>query len=158
MFILAWLVLFGLLAVFFNDWINDQHNPNQHPANRNSEDGPIEVVLRPNRHHHYIVNGLIEGTAVTFLLDTGATDVVIPEQLANRLKLKPGNKQFANTANGTITVYATQLEDINIGGIHLREIRASINPAMNGDVVLLGMSALRQIEFSQRGDTLILRQ
>lgn len=158
MFVLAWLVLFGLLAAFFSDWVSNQNNPNRHPQNQNSGKGQIEVILQPNRQHHYIVNGLIDGSAVTFLLDTGATDVVIPERLANRLSLKPGNRQFANTANGTITVYSTQLEDINIGGIHLRKVRASINPSMNGDVVLLGMSALRQIEFSQRGDTLILRQ
>jgi len=44
-----------------------------------------------------------------------------------------------------------------IGAIVLRGVRASINPAMQGNTVLLGMSALQHIEFTQRGDSLTLR-
>jgi aspartyl protease family protein len=157
MFVLAWLILFGLLAFYFNNWLAEQHNPNQSPsiqAGGNSK----EVVLQPNRQHHYVVSGAINGSQVVFLLDTGATDVVIPAALATRLKLKAGQKQYAHTANGTVAVYSTRINDINIGGIRFHNVTASINPGMAGDVILLGMSALRQIEFSQRGDTLILRQ
>ena len=157
MLILAWLVLFGLMAMFFDDWLGKQHNPNQNPVT-NTTSAVREVVLLPNRQHHYIVNGSINGKEVVFLLDTGATDVVVPEKLAQRLGLGSGQQRFANTANGTIVVYNTQLDLVQIGDIRLRDIRASINPAMSGDLVLLGMSALRQIEFSQQGDTLILRQ
>ena len=157
MFILAWVVLFGLMAMFFDDWLGNQHNPNQNPVT-NTTAAIREVILLPNRQHHYVVNGSINNTRVVFLLDTGATDVVVPQKLARKLGLKAGQKQYANTANGTIVVYNTQLDSVKIGDIHLRDIRASINPSMGEDVVLLGMSALRQIEFSQQGDTLILRQ
>ncbi len=157
MIILAWGVLFLLLALFFDDWLQEQQNPNQSPTSK-SNNGNIEVVLVPNRQHHYVVSGAINNQEVTFLLDTGATDVVVPSSLAQQLKLVAGRKQYANTANGTIGVYSTQLQSVTIGDIHLHNIQASINPGMDKGVVLLGMSALKQIEFTQRGDTLILRQ
>jgi aspartyl protease family protein len=156
MFVIAWLVLFGLLAAYFNEWLAEQYNPNQSPPAQTGSSK--EVILQPNRQHHYVVSGDINGSSVVFLLDTGATEVVIPAALATRLQLQAGQKQYAHTANGTVAVYSTQIDDINIGGIRFRNVKASINPGMAGEVILLGMSALRQIEFSQRGDTLILRQ
>lgn len=158
MFILAWLVLLLLLVLFFTDLLNDQQNPNQNPQIQSSLTGAKEVLLLPNQQHHYVVSGLINDYEVTYLLDTGATDVVVSLQLAKKIGLKPGRKQYANTANGTVAIYSTMLESVDIGGIQLHNITASINPGMTGEVVLLGMSALRQIEFTQRGDTLILRQ
>jgi aspartyl protease family protein len=62
------------------------------------------------------------------------------------------------TANGTIPVYLTTLDRIQIGKIVLYDVRASINPYMDEDEILLGMSFLRHLEFSQRDDQLILRQ
>ena len=158
MFILAWLVFFALLFMFFDDWLGEQLNPNQLPHSTTNQTGATEVVLMPNRQHHYVANGFINNHKVVFLLDTGATDVVIPISIANRIGLKGGRKQLASTANGTVTVASTELESVQIGGIQLHNIRASINPGMQQEVVLLGMSALRQIEFAQRGDALILRQ
>lgn len=157
MLVLAWLVLFGLLAIVFDDWLKNENNPNQLPVTY-TDGANREVILQPNRQHHYLVNGSINGQKVVFLLDTGATDVVIPQRLSNKLGLKPGQRQYAATANGTVSVFHTQLNSVAIGAIQLKDIRASINPGMDSEVVLLGMSALRQIEFSQRGDTLILRQ
>ncbi len=45
-----------------------------------------------------------------------------------------------------------------MGNIELRDVPAGIAPGMGMDQVLLGMSFLKHIEFTQRGDTLILRQ
>lgn len=157
MLVIAWLILFGLMALYFDDWLDDQANPNQDPQGV-SIGQAIEVALLPNQQHHYVVNGSINSHPATFLLDTGATDVVLPAQLANVIGLKRGRPQVANTANGRVTVYSTRLDSVTIADIHLTNIQASINPGMDGKTVLLGMSALRQIEFAQRGETLILRQ
>jgi len=158
MFVLAWGVLIALLVLFFNDWLTEQQNPNRQPHSGTSANGQIEVTLQANKQHHYVVNGAINGHEVVFLLDTGATDVVIPSAIAAAIGLRSGRKKFANTANGPVAVYATVLESVQVGDIKLSNITASINPGMQMNAVLLGMSALRQIEFTQRGDTLILRQ
>ena len=47
---------------------------------------------------------------------------------------------------------------LQLGDIQLREVAALITPGMEGHEVLLGMSALKQLEFTQKGGTLVLRQ
>lgn len=158
MFILAWAALILMMGFFFDEQLSQQQNPNQQPLSTINASGIREVILQPNKQHHYVLNGFINGQAVVFLLDTGATDVVVPQRLARKIGLKAGRKSYARTANGTIAVFGTMLASVKLGDIELTDIRASINPAMDSNVVLLGMSALKQIEFSQRGDTLILRQ
>ncbi|MGS2717760.1 retropepsin-like aspartic protease family protein [Eionea flava] len=157
MMILAWVVALGLLIFFFSQWEKKAYNPNQNP---DSQQSPTQnqVILKRNRFNHYVTQGKINGEEVTFLLDTGATDVVIPEVIARRLGLTKGAEQRASTANGIITVYNTRLDQLTIGHIVLRDVNASINPAMSNDSILLGMSALKKVEFTQRGDTLTLRQ
>jgi len=146
-----------LMTWFFGRLEERQHNPNQLPVST-TEAHWVEVVLNRNKAGHYVTSGTINGQAVEFLLDTGATDVVIPIGLANKLGLRSGHKSQAITANGTIVVYSTEIGQLSIGQINLTDIRASINPAMNTSGILLGMSALKQIEFIQRGNQLTLRQ
>lgn len=146
-----------LLTLIFDGFLSGQRNPNQQPVTRTTEGGNVEVVLESNRQGHYVATGRINQTGATLLLDTGATDVVVSEQLADKAGLERGAAMRATTANGLVTVYATVIDELILGAIELREVRASINPAMGGDTVLLGMSALRRVEFTQRGDNLILR-
>ena len=158
MFILAWLVAILLLVGFFSGILEKQENPNQKPITREGFAGQKEVVLQPNRQHHYLVNGRINGQQVVFLLDTGATHVAIPAKVAKKLSLVKGRSQIVITASGRSTAYQTNIHSLQIGNILLRDIHASINPDMPGEVILLGMSALRELEFTQTGDALILRQ
>ncbi len=158
MMILAWGTLIALLIFFFDDMLEKQFNPNQHPNSHITPGQRAEVILEANRQHHYVTGGTINGQPVVFMLDTGATDVAIPTSTANRLNLIPGRKSYANTANGTATIYSTQIDSLTIGDIKLTNVSAHISPGMDFDEILLGMSALKQIEFTQRGDTLILRQ
>jgi len=157
MIILAWCAVLGLLVLFFGHWESTAYNPNQTPSSQQSSTENT-VVLQRNRYHHYVTQGAINQTEVTFLLDTGATDVVIPEHIADDLGLQKGRQQQALTASGVITVYGTRLTQLAIGDITLNNVNASINPAMKNDEILLGMSALKSIEFTQRGDQLTLKQ
>ncbi len=92
------------------------------------------------------------------MLDTGATTVSVPAAVAHRLGLKRGPPVLSNTANGTITTYLTRLASVSVGDITLHNVKANINPHMGGNEVLLGMSFLKHLEFTQRGDTLTLKQ
>lgn len=74
------------------------------------------------------------------------------------LGLKRGRAVMVNTANGLTESYSTVIESLVLGDIRLHGVAAGIVPGMQGDEILLGMSALRQLDFSQQGGQLILRQ
>ena len=63
-----------------------------------------------------------------------------------------------STANGRTEGYRTRLNSVQLGDIRLRDVRAMVVPGLDGDQILLGMSALKQLEFTQRSGTLLLRQ
>ena len=157
MTILGWLMLLGLLTFYFSNYLERQNNPNQDLSLY--EAGDIkEVTLQRNRYGHYVASGLINHKPVTFILDTGATDISIPASVAKKMNLTTGVKNTVITANGQIDVYSTALERVNLGGIELYNVSANINPYMSGDEVLLGMSFLKHLEFTQKGEQLIIRQ
>ncbi|WP_217884371.1 retropepsin-like aspartic protease family protein [Thioflexithrix psekupsensis] len=158
MIAMAFIAILGLLSLFFDQVLEQRRNPNTQPTTAYHTDGYKEVVLIRNRSHHYLTTGQINGEDVLFLLDTGATVVSIPENVANRLNLKRGSPMLAQTANGTITTYQTQIDQVSIGDIRLHGVRASINPYMEGEEVLLGMSFLKQLTLIQEGNRLVLRQ
>jgi len=156
MIALAWLLLLAILTFGFNHYLEQQNNPNQAIPNR-WDNGIAEVRLKQNRHGHYVANGKINQIPVTFLLDTGATLISIPATIAQQLQLKKGYPSQSRTANGTITVYQTRLNSVSIGAIELNNIRASINPHMTGNEILLGMSFMRHLEMTQKGQELTLK-
>ena len=158
MYIGFWILLIGFMVMFFNRWLDHERNPNQQAATRVTSSGVREVVLKRNRMGHYNVTGSINGHTVEFMLDTGATDIAIPASVAQEIGLQRFGRLEFNTANGVAYGYATRLDQVRVGDIALHDLAASINPHMTDDVVLLGMSFLKKIEFTQRGDTLILRQ
>ena len=153
MALIASLMMLGLLTVFFNGNLDDRNNPN-----RQLQVAPgTELVLKRSSNGHYIFPGTINRQPVTFLLDTGATFVAIPAHLGERLGLEAGARQQTTTANGTIETRATRMGELAFGPFSLRDLPASLNPGMQDDFILLGMSVLRHLEFTQRGDTLVLR-
>ena len=154
---LAWMVLIVLGVVFFGDILDKQHNPNQ-SLHTSYGEGIKEVVLQRNKYGHYVTSGEINGQPVTFILDTGASGVAIPDAVARRLGLSRGRAFSTQTANGISTSYAANLELVSVGGITLKDVQAAISPGLQMEQVLLGMSFLKHIEFTQRGDSLILRQ
>ena len=158
MFILAWAVGLGMLSLLFSDILEQQRNPNRQLSTQQIDSGVLELKLQRNRYGHYLATGTINGQNVEFLLDTGASDVSVPAAVAQRVGLEPGNPKYYETANGLIKAYSTRIDTLGLDTIQLHQVRASINPHMEGETILLGMSALKQLEFTQRGDTLIIRQ
>lgn len=156
MLIFAWIAGLGLLALLFDDQLEQQFNPNRAPSSVTSQ-GVSEVRLKQNRGGHYVTSGLINNEPVTFLLDTGATHVAVPQRLAQRLSLIAGAKYPVQTANGIVQVAQTNIAQLSIGDIQLFDVQAAINPADQSDEILLGMSALKRLEFTQKGEWLILR-
>lgn len=158
MLIAMWIILLGLLTLLFGNLLDKQYNPNQQLASQQNTRGETEVRLQRNRFGHYVANGQINGQTVTFMLDTGATDISIPAPIAQELGLKRGRSAVYQTAKGPATVYTTELHQVSLGKIQLQRVRATINPHMNGEEILLGMSFLKHLDFEQKGDTLTLKQ
>jgi len=149
----ASLLMLGLFYLYFENSLQARNNPNQQLQIAPGS----ELVLKRSGDGHYVFPGTINGQPVTFLLDTGATLVSVPAHLADKLGLEAGAHQQSITANGTVATRATRVDALAFGPFDLRGVPASLNPGMGGDQVLLGMSVLKHLEFTQRGDTLVLR-
>jgi aspartyl protease family protein len=55
-------------------------------------------------------------------------------------------------------VWSTTIEELRLGDITFNNVSGTINPAMDPDMVLLGMSVLGQLDFSQQSGVLTLSQ
>ncbi|QIK39092.1 TIGR02281 family clan AA aspartic protease [Caldichromatium japonicum] len=155
----AWVSGLAFLVWWFDQWLEsvDNPNPNPNPLIYQTEGGGIEVVLKRNRAGHYVASGRINGEPVRFMIDTGATHVALPLDLARRLRLPLGPAETYQTANGPTRAWPTRLERLEIGSLVMQGVRASVLPNLT-DEVLLGMSVLKSLELIQRSDTLILRR
>lgn len=119
--------------------------------------GIIEVPRRFDGHYYLTLQ--LNSVDVEFIVDTGATDVVLTMQDARRVGLDPDNLAFsgqANTANGIVRTAFTRVDEVRLGDIIDRNLSISVNGGkMDGS--LLGMSYLRRFESIEiRGDKLLL--
>lgn len=156
MFLWAWLSFLLLATLWFDDLLMQQINPNTQPESYITAEG-AEVRLKRNSMGHYVTTGTINGHSVVFLLDTGATNVSVPARLAENLGLRPGRRVPVSTANGSIVVRTTVINSLSVGEIRLQNIAGNLNPGLADNKILLGMSALKNLEMIQRDDWLILR-
>lgn len=158
MLYLFWAAVLGIGTWFAQGFLDNKENPNQQLQTTINADGLKEVVLQRNAYGHYVSSGKINGVDVVFFLDTGASSISIPEHVAQKIGLERGVRYTVSTANGEADAYATQLDRVELGDIALNHLRGSINPNVDYDEILLGMSFLKHVEFTQKGRQLILRQ
>ena len=119
--------------------------------------GAAMVVLEQDRSGHYEAEGQINGQAVTFLVDTGATDVALPESIARALGLEFGPRVKVMTAAGPAGAWMTRLDEVSVGAIRRRNVRATITDGeFNG--ILLGMSFLKHYNLQQQDGRLVIRE
>ena len=111
------------------------------------EDGRAVEVPRGNDGHFHLTLRL-NGEPVDFLVDTGATDIVLSLQDAERIGLDPDNLAFlgsARTANGTVKTAFATVDEIAIGPVAFDRVRVAVNGGeMRGS--LLGMSFLSRFD------------
>jgi len=157
MIIALWLLLLGFGTWYAQGWL-ERRDRAQDPRISQAADGRESIELDADRWGHYQVAGEIDGQRVEFLVDTGATGISVPEGVAERLGLERGRGYPVSTANGSITVYSTRLAEVRVGNLRLQDVRAHINPGMDGEVALLGMCFLRNFELLQRADRLTIRE
>ncbi len=157
----AWIIFLLILAGVFDYLVSQRNNPNQNVVTNEYQLASglqKEIVLQRNAYGHYVSNGTINDQKVVFLLDTGASDIAIPEALAGNLGLTKNRRIVVRTANGNARAYRTRLTSVGIGDIKLYDLNATILTNMPGDEILLGMNFLKHFEITQKGKTLTIRQ
>lgn len=109
------------------------------------QDGSVITVPRSQDGHYYLTLE-VNGKSVRFIVDTGATEIVLSRNDAARIGLDVENLVYSSrafTANGIVQTAPVRLERIGFGGIEESGIRAVVN---NGEMSesLLGMSYLNR--------------
>lgn len=134
--------------------------PTQQAANSSFDSGG-EVRFALNQYGHYQVAARVNGTYITFLVDTGASDVVLSPDDARRVGLAGGQLNFSDrveTANGVAYVASVVLNNLTVGPIVINGMPAKINQSPM-QYSLLGMRFLNRLRgWRVEGQTLILQQ
>ncbi len=123
-----------------------------------SDHGRATAVLGADGSGHYVAQGAINGTATRFLVDTGATLVVMSSNEADRLHLayKLAPQANASTANGRVSYRLVRLDRIKVGDVELTNVAAGILEGGYDGPTLLGMSFLSRTEVSRDGQSMVL--
>lgn len=121
-------------------------------------DGTIAIAA--GRDGHFVVEADVDGHAVRFLVDTGASDVVLSPADAKRLGFDPAKLSFTKTyrtANGLVQGAPVRLGAVAIGPITVSDVAASVNGAAMTRS-LLGMSFLNRLSgYEVTGGRLVLK-
>lgn len=146
-----WLVIFlgvvGLYAfkndaAFIGQRIMGALSPTQGVAH---DDGTLSFDAGPDG--HFRIQARVNGGRVTFMVDTGATDIVLAPDDARRIGFDPATlvfDQLAETANGTVGGAAVRLDSLVVGSIEMNRLPATVNGADMSES-LLGMEFLNRL-------------
>jgi aspartyl protease family protein len=122
-------------------------------------DGKIEVNQAPDG--HYYLTAEVNGTPTRFVVDTGASQIVLTQRAAERAGIDTNGLAYigqASTANGIVATAPIRIDSFDLGPIHDQKLRAVVNRGQM-DTSLLGMTYLTRfakVEFS-RGKLILER-
>jgi aspartyl protease family protein len=119
-----------------------------------------ETVLYADGSGHFTATGKVNGTAVGFLVDTGASLVTLPRSVAVRAGVSLDNAAQAGvlTAGGVVTAWHVLLNTVSVGDIALHMVDAVVLDDTKLPVALLGMSFLNRTDMTRTGVMLTLTQ
>jgi clan AA aspartic protease (TIGR02281 family) len=126
----------------------------------NSAESDLEYVIQAGAGGHFVVEAVVNGAPVTFLVDTGASSVVLTMEDAERVGFRPESLRFTErfaSANGEVRAAPVVLRELRVGQFSVFDMPASVNEAPLR-VSLLGMSFLRRLHgYGVEDGRLILR-
>ena len=123
-----------------------------------SSRGRTSTTLVADGRGHYFTQGSINGATMTFLVDTGATLIVLSGEHASRLGIayRRSPAGTANTANGQTVYYRVTLDTVKVGDIVLNNVEAAVIENGPAGPALLGMSFLSRTEMNRDGQNMVL--
>ena len=153
---LAWGMIFLGVAAGYGLWQDIRHDII--PRQMVTETGTVEIPRAADGHYYLQLE--IDGQAVMFLADTGATNVVLSPEDARRLGIDPAGLTYtgqAMTANGMVRTARVRLNDVQLGPFRDDSLAVWVNEAeMDGS--LLGMDYLGRFRIEIARDRMVLRR
>jgi clan AA aspartic protease (TIGR02281 family) len=153
-----------VLEVVARDAIGDGAEKRARQARAESDDddgGDVEQIIEAGPHGHFLVEAVVNGVPIDFLVDTGASHVVLTIQDARKLGFTANDLEFTEefqSANGTVRAAPVELRELRIGQFSLFDLEASVNGGPL-PISLLGMSFLQRLSsYEVAGGRLILRR
>lgn len=143
--VVVWLVL-GVAVFLGVQAFEAQQQRSRFTANA----GVIELRRAPDGHFHW--PGRVNGVAVDFMIDTGATSTALPLALAERAGVVGEGRMSSDTAGGLVEGRIARVDVVLDGGVRVERLRVVVLPQLS--VPLLGMDLLSKMRFSQHGGTL----
>ncbi len=131
----------------------------QNVASQASTGGPQSAVLTADGRGHFLTTGVVNGSSIRFLVDTGASMISLGAGDARRIGIDPGKGEpgIVNTANGQARVSRVKLDSVRVGDIVLNNVDATVHQH-DLPFALLGMSFLNRMEMQRDGDTMTLKK
>jgi aspartyl protease family protein len=124
-------------------------------------DGALRVTIGKASSGHFEADGIVNGAGVSFLVDTGASSVVLTMDAAKAAGIQPEGLAFTfpvSTANGMAFAAKATLEEVRIGDIARRNVSAMVAEQGKLEQSLLGMSFLSSLSaYTVQQDQLILQ-
>lgn len=122
-------------------------------------DGGTRIVLTAGPGGHFVTSGAINGRAVEFMVDTGATTIAMSATDADRigLKYRDGQRGLASTAGGVVPIYRVNLTSVRVGEVTVYGVDANVVQAQM-PFVLLGNSFLSRFQMTRVNDMLTLEK
>jgi aspartyl protease family protein len=124
-----------------------------------TEGSGSQIVLTAGSGGHFFANGSINGKAVRFVVDTGATYVSMGAAEAERLGIdfRRGERGMTQTANGTMAAYKVMLASVRIGDVQVYNVEALVGQS-GMDQILLGNSFLTRFQMKRENDLMTLNR
>lgn len=137
-----WLLL-GITIFLFVSWWLRQETQSELTI------GDNVIQIRQSRDKHFYWMGEINGYAVRFLIDTGATFTSIPQSIAQELNLPDGPIIEMQTANGNTLNHTTKANLCLEGNVCMTNLQMVVLP-LHSDHALLGMNVIGRLKWSQQ--------
>jgi aspartyl protease family protein len=118
------------------------------------------VTLRDNG-RGFQVEARVDGRAIDFIVDTGATSIALRESAAAKLGIHPMPRDYTvkmQTANGVGKAARVQLDRVEINGITVRDVAAIVVADESLAMNLLGMTFLSRVKWTHDRGKLVLEQ
>lgn len=144
-----WFAVMGLLYVLMTHYLK----PKQAQVLANGD-----LVISRARDGHFYAAGTVNGRAVTFMVDTGASLVSVSEPLAQAASIRGGVPTWFQTANGAHPGRVADGVRVTVGPLSVTNVKVGVGLVMGDDQqALLGQSFLSKFDISMNQKQMVLR-